>query len=109
VVEGSLVPDEAGAVDDFAGRFQRIFQGLAEEIRDARRALHENERLRQENEQLREALAECVESCGRYLSPTLGERLSDPEQEDHERARVALERARRLLEGDGPPRLTGPG
>jgi hypothetical protein len=107
-VGGPLVEGSDSSVDVFVGRFQRIFQGLAQEIRAARRALRENEHLRAENHELRQALRECVESCGRYLTPLLEDRDGDPERDDHARARDAVERGRRLLD-DGRLRLRGPG
>ncbi len=100
--------DGEASLTTFVGRFQRIFQGLAQEVREARRVMHENHRLRQENEELREALAGCVDACGRYLAPLLEDRSADPEEDDHARARDALDRARRLLD-EGSPRLPGSG
>jgi hypothetical protein len=105
-VGGSLVEDGASSLTTFVDRFQRIFHGLAQEIREARRVIHENELLRQENEELREALGDCVEACGRYLAPMLEEHGDDPEQDDQVRAWEALDRARRLLD-DGVPGLPG--
>jgi hypothetical protein len=96
---------EADDLVDFVGRFQRIFQGLAQEFREARRAIRENVYLREENHQLRQALSGCVDACGRFLSPCM-EDSTDPEGEDHVQARQALDRARQLLEDDRP-RLYG--
>jgi hypothetical protein len=104
LIEADGLADEA--LETFADRFQRIFQGLARQMRQARRAIQENHRLRQENHELREALVDCVDACGRYLSPALQDRSADPDQDDHARARAALEHARCLLEG--APRLLGP-
>ncbi len=100
-------PDAADDLVDFVGRFQRIFQGLSQEIREARRAIRENVALREENRQLRQALAGCVDACGRFLSPCM-EDSTDPEGEDHVRARQSLDHARQLL-ADDRPRLSGPG
>jgi hypothetical protein len=105
-VGGTLVEDGEASLASFVGRFQRIFHGLAQEIREARRAIQENHRLREDNRQLRHALNDCVEACGRYLAPLLEDSSTDPEEDDHTRARDAIARARRLLE-DGPPRLAG--
>jgi hypothetical protein len=101
-VDDSEVNSGEDSLATFASRFQRIFHGLAEEVREARRAIQENHRLRQENDELREALNGCVEACGRYLAPLLEDRSADPEQDDHTRACEALARARRLLEADHP-------
>jgi hypothetical protein len=97
-VGGALAQDDDSAVESFAGRFQRIFQGLAQEIRAARQAIRENEHLRTENRELRQALSDCVECCGRYLAPLLEDRDGDPDQDDHARARDAIERGRLLLD-----------
>jgi regulator of replication initiation timing len=105
--QGAELVEEEDSVSTFTDRFQRIFQGLAEEIREARRAIRENHHLREENRKLREALSDCVEACGRYLAPMLEDRSSDPEQDDHARARDAIERGRGLLE-DSRLRLLGP-
>lgn len=91
--------DTALAEPNSAERLASVFNRLARQLRERRLLREENERLRDENEQLREALSDCVETCDRFLAPTLDDLV--PEDEDRARARDALEVGRRLL-GERP-------
>ncbi|MGL4555736.1 MAG: hypothetical protein ACRC33_31600 [Gemmataceae bacterium] len=78
--------DDAGS-DEVADGLEQAFAGLAHGFRRLRA---ENRLLRDENDRLRAGLRECVEACAGYLGPLL-------DDADHDRARLALGDARRLL------------
>ena len=79
-----------------AQRLAGVLNRIARQLREARELRRENDLLRRENVELREALADCVEACDRFLAPTLepGEHAED---DDRARARQALDAGRRLL------------
>lgn len=106
-VELIAVEDERELCEaDLASQVAGIFGRLARQLREARALRRENDLLRRENDELREALAECVESCGRYLGPTL-EAGDLPEDAELARAREALAAGRGLLGGRGGLGLPG--
>lgn len=93
-----LDEESASGFADFSRRLRAAFTGLAGGLREARRAIEERDRLREENRQLRQALAECVEACGRFLPPA-------PDGDEEDEARLALRGARQLLERASPVAL----
>lgn len=86
-LERLLTPPDADGTDDLADGLEQAFAGLAQGFRRLRA---ENRLLRDENDRLRAGLAECVAACGDYLGPLL-------DDADHDRARLAIGDARRLL------------
>lgn len=91
LITNQSIHDDSDLADQMAG----IFSRLAGQLREARLLRRENEALRDENDELRATLSECVESCGRYLAPTLESEV--PEDADRVRAERSLVAGRTLL------------